>query len=110
MSAFALCRNLLTFAIPTGVEEIGDYAFARSGVVTVTIPSGVKKIGMNAFCGCNRLESVCLPKSIETIGEGAFIECESLITIYAFEGCAFNTRNFYDRRKVNVFFSYVNNA
>lgn len=58
--------------IPTGVEEIGPYAFYYSYVKGVTIPEGVKKIGSYAFYVCQLTGTVTIPSTVSTISEGAF--------------------------------------
>lgn len=58
--------------IPTGVEEIGSYAFYYSYVKGVTIPEGVKKIGSYAFYVCQLTGTVTIPSTVTSIGDGAF--------------------------------------
>jgi hypothetical protein len=50
-------------------------------VAKVVIPSGVENIGDYAFCQCTALEKVCIPMSVNRIGTQSFngyppIECE----------------------------------
>ncbi len=75
------CRET-EYAIPNGVESIGDWAFYCCYYLTsITIPDGVKFIGESAFCNCNELVSVTVPGSVDTIGEGAFQNCSSLSSV-----------------------------
>lgn len=69
------------YAIPDGVEIIGDWAFSRASLTGVTIPDSVKTIGDSAFCACEQLTSVIIPGSVETIGPGAFETCTSLTSV-----------------------------
>ena len=62
------------YDIPARVTEIGNFAFAGTGLTGVTIPPGVTTIGVGAFSVCARLKSVTLPASVTEIGENAFPE------------------------------------
>jgi|GEM_PF-1868538 len=72
--------------IPSGITEIGDYAFYGSQLSEVVIPEGVTKIGDGAFCGCKNLTSIDLPSTLDSIGDCAFIECTALTSIVLPEG------------------------
>ncbi len=95
--AFNLCSQL-DLEIPETVEEIGEYAFADSGITNVVLPSSLKKLGNSAFGGssvnsvtiesanlteipeeafrdCYDLVNVNIPSTIKKIGEGAFLGC-----------------------------------
>ena len=73
------------FNIPSGVTELGPYAFAYSQVAEVIIPDAVQKIGYSAFEGCASLESVTLPKGWTTIVESMFSGCDHLTQIHGLE-------------------------
>ena len=73
------------FNIPSGVTELGPYAFAYSQVAEVIIPDAVQKIGYSAFEGCASLESVTLPKGWTTIVDGMFYGCGNLSQIHGLE-------------------------
>ena len=91
------CKNSI---IPTGVTNIGEYAFAYCGGLTsINIPASVTNIGNNAFRGCNDLTSINFSAGVTNIGEYAFAYCRSLTSInipasvtniggYAFEKCS----------------------
>lgn len=70
--AFYMDDTLLSFTIPTGVEEIGDFAFARSGLTSIQIPKGVTTIGNGAFYHCDDLLSVSIPSTVTEIAPDAF--------------------------------------
>ena len=70
--AFYGNTDLVSFDFPSGISEIGDFAFARSGLKEITIPDSVSKIGMGAFYHCGDLERISIPSSIETIESYAF--------------------------------------
>lgn len=63
---------LKTFEWPEGVESIGRFAFARSGLEKIEIPDGVTTIEDGAFYHCDNLQEVILPESVTEIGEHAF--------------------------------------
>ena len=64
--------DLTSYEIPEGITEIGDFAFARSGLESIVIPEGVTKIGYGAFYHCDNLQSVQIPSTVTEIGDYAF--------------------------------------
>ena len=58
--------------IPSGVKEIGNYAFYYSYIKSVEIPEGVTKIGSYAFYVCQLEGTVTIPSTVTNIGTGAF--------------------------------------
>lgn len=58
--------------LPRGIEEIGQFAFARSTVEKAVIPDGVKEIAYGAFYHCDGLREVTLPETIESVEPKAF--------------------------------------
>ena len=70
------------YAIPQGIQIIGDYAFSECGSLTdATIPDSVTSIGNLAFEGCSNLTAVTIPDSVTSIGDLAFSGCESLTAV-----------------------------
>lgn len=65
-------QNLDSINLPEGMEEIGEFSFARSSLQTVIIPEGVKSIGYGAFYHCDQLTEVQLPGSVNHIAPKAF--------------------------------------
>ncbi len=58
-SAFRGDSSVISVVIPEGVESIGSFAFAESGLQTITFPASVTDIAPDAFSGCqNVLASV----------------------------------------------------
>ena len=73
--------------IPSGVREIGSYAFYDCEALTaVDIPGSVSLIGDNAFSGCTALKSLTLHEGLQTLGESAFRDCEALTSVVLPEG------------------------
>ena len=75
VASFAFCPLLRRIKIPPGTD-IGEYAFAASGVRDVELGEGVK-IGACAFCKCTLLTHIEIPKAAE-IEELAFAKCPHL--------------------------------
>lgn len=65
--------NINIVEIPSSVSDIGDFAFARSGINSLTIPGSVKHIGYAAFYQCPNLTEINIPDSVESIELGAFL-------------------------------------
>ena len=70
--AFGGCESLKSFAGATSVEEIRDSAFwnCRS-LATVELPSGLRQVGAFAF-GDAGYETLKIPASLQVLGESAF--------------------------------------
>lgn len=70
----AYYRNagLDSLALEEGIEEIGEFAFARSSLYAAALPEGVKHIGYGAFYHCDQLAAVTLPESVMCVEPKAF--------------------------------------
>jgi hypothetical protein len=89
-----------TYAIPTTVNGIRDYAFQQcTGLTAITIPDNLTSIRPGVFSRCSSLTTITIPDSVTTIETNAFSACWSMtiITIpnsvtnigpWAFSGCA----------------------
>lgn len=64
--------DLTQYTFPTGIENIGDFSFARSGLTSVAIPAGVNHIGYGAFYHCDSLNSISIPSTVTDIEPAAF--------------------------------------
>ena len=59
--------------IPSGVNTIGNRAFARcTSLKQITLPSTIEYISYSAFEDCKNLQRINLPSRIDTIGNNAF--------------------------------------
>ena len=65
-------KQLRTMELAKGCMDIGDFAFARSGLECIEIPDGVTEIGYAAFYHCDALEDIQIPSSVTRIGAEAF--------------------------------------
>ncbi len=65
-------KGLTGVSLPTELEGIGDFAFARTSLTDISIPRGVKDIGYAAFYNCKDLAAVSIPDTVETVELGAF--------------------------------------
>ena len=72
MQAYYANRKLSDYEIPDYITDIGDFAFARSGLTSVDIPEGVTHIGYGAFYHCDDLNSVNIPSTVTDIDGYAF--------------------------------------
>ena len=69
------------FTIPSGVETIGNCAFAMSKVDSIIIPSSVLHLEVCAFSQCYRLRSIYIPSTVLHIDGGIFRGCVNLNNI-----------------------------
>ncbi|MCR5672380.1 MAG: leucine-rich repeat protein, partial [Lachnospiraceae bacterium] len=70
--AFYKNENVKNVDLPNSVTDIGEFAFARSGVENVDIPNGVTNIDYAAFYKCPNLSNVNIPATVSSIALGAF--------------------------------------
>ena len=76
---FAECSSLVTIQIPGSVKEIGEKAFADTGLTEVSLPAGVERLGDRAFAG-TEIREVRLGREIQRIGVETFPK-ETLLLI-----------------------------
>lgn len=65
-------QSLEELTLPAGTEEIGEFSFARSSLLSVIIPEGVTGIGYGAFYHCDQLQEVQLTDTVTYIAPKAF--------------------------------------
>ena len=57
-SAFLGCEALKSITLPTGIREIGMYAFYGSSLESISVGADVKAIGECCFVNCKRLKAI----------------------------------------------------
>ena len=68
-----------SFAIPEGVEIIGEMAFrGKKALKNVIIANSVKEIEHDAFYDCDELDNVYVPAGVKMVKSYAFAECDKL--------------------------------
>ena len=73
--AFANLNNISSFSIPQTVTEIGNNAFAGTGLGNndlLEILLNAKSIGRYAFSNLENITSVAIPQSVTNVASGAF--------------------------------------
>ena len=71
--------NTKIISIPSGVTNIGDYAFVGCANLTnITIPNTVTLIGNASFSGCSGIKQLTLSSNTKTIKDWAFANCTSM--------------------------------
>lgn len=82
IAPFASCARLEAVVIPSGVTEIGKYAFnGCSRLEEVAIPDSVTDIRDSAFYKCSRLAGITIPGNVTNIGMSAFWQCSGLTNL-----------------------------
>ena len=66
-----------------GLQTIGEFSFAQSGLLEITIPKSVVTICEGAFSKCKNLKTVTFAdgSQLKEIGKEAFSECVNVKTI-----------------------------
>ncbi|MBO4904225.1 MAG: leucine-rich repeat domain-containing protein [Lachnospiraceae bacterium] len=65
-------ENVKNVSLPNSITDIGEFAFARSGLTGIKLPNGTKRIDYAAFYKCPNLTDVYIPESVDSIALGAF--------------------------------------
>lgn len=85
---FIECGGLTGMKLPNSITNIGNSAFAHSGLRNVIIPESITSIDDHAFEDCVSLGSVKIPSKVTSIGASAFYGCASLTNVFLEEGLA----------------------
>ena len=78
VGGFSGCVLLDSFALPKGVETLGQSAFSYTAIKSIHLPESLKNIHSYAFGDCVFLEEIDIPNGVVTLGESAFSGCKSL--------------------------------
>jgi len=80
-------RTNAVFAVPAGVEALGDWAFQGCPrLEELEIPEGVSSLGFSSVGSCPKLARVKLPSSLRTIGSYCFRQNAALEELEIPEG------------------------
>ena len=71
---------LKTVSLPASLLEIGDYAFRKSGLVSVEFPENLATLGSRVFENCTKLQDLRLNSHCWAM-DGTFSDCTSLKTV-----------------------------
>lgn len=82
--AFTDADGLSSVSLPLGLEQIGQAAFNRTGLVSVVLPLTVRTVQDYAFANCVCLSSVSVPRGA-VLGRDVFDNCP-LLKADAFPG------------------------
>ena len=74
-------RSEEVYEVPSGVKEIGWFAFRKARMKEIIIPDTVITINSNAFESSN-LQSILIPNSVVDIGDRIISNCVSLENVY----------------------------
>ena len=70
--AFDSFKSLFSMKLPLTINKIGDRAFRFSGLRMIEIPDKVASIGLEAFGGCEMLNTVIIGKKVSSLAQGVF--------------------------------------
>lgn len=70
--AYYRSKTLKDVALPQGIQDIGEFSFARSSAASAVLPEGLVHIGYGAFYHCDELENVVLPETVRCVEPKAF--------------------------------------
>lgn len=77
--AFENCTNLKTISF-SNVTDVGESAFAGTGITSIVFPNKEIRIGYKSFAQCKDLVSVVFDGPI-SIAQGGFYECPKLESV-----------------------------
>lgn len=65
-------ENFTGESLEQGIREIGQFAYARSGLKAISLPDGLETIDYAAFYHCDDLTAVEIPESVTDVAPKAF--------------------------------------
>ncbi|MDE5892846.1 MAG: leucine-rich repeat protein [Acetatifactor sp.] len=81
-SAFYSCENLREINLGTGLTEVGNYAFARSGLHLIAFPENVNKLGEGVLTSCENLGAVEVNCQVQRIPADFVSNCSRLTNVW----------------------------
>ena len=79
--AFKGCRKLRSVSMADGISTICRSAFLSSAIENIVLPGSLEIIEDFAFCDCVKLRTLTIPEGVTFIGLEAFRGCEMLETV-----------------------------
>lgn len=70
--AFKSCKHLKRVKVPNDLVEVGDFAFAFSGLEEFDCPPALRRVGKKAFYSCTLFRRFTASNVLELVGEEAF--------------------------------------
>ena len=80
VACFSNCSKLSSVNFPSGLEKIGESAFAKCGFTSLSIPGTVKYVDYEAFKECPKLRTVVLSEGVDKFIGQVFYNCDALET------------------------------
>lgn len=81
-SAFYSCVNLREVNLGTGLTEVGNYAFARSGLHLIAFPENVNKLGEGVLTSCENLGAIEVNCQVQRIPADFASNCSRLTNVW----------------------------
>lgn len=78
VDAFRGCKSLNRLAFPAAVTEIGEHAFADTGVERIVLPDSLENLPKGCFSHCEKLQEVTVGKRLSVVSDRAFNGCPEL--------------------------------
>lgn len=81
VDAFRGCKRLSKLFFPSTVAEIGDHAFADTGIEHIQLPDSLEDLPKGCFERCESLQHVAFGEGVSVLSDRAFAACRSLETL-----------------------------
>ena len=72
--------------LPANLQQIGKYAFARTGLKNITFPNTLYWIDEGAFSDCDKIVEISIPRPITRVPDKCFANCDNLTKVKLEEG------------------------